>query len=151
MLKLKEPLHLKSLKQLNRSYSSFEDDIMGKYELFSLNFNPQQLIFLLKGEEESFDTGITQVVYNENINEKISLNIGIFNRFINKIIAMTEQRYTYNDYVYISGFLRKAGIVNTIEFINNVHEYMQETKQISDFIRVMEQQEIKKSKCHGNR
>ena len=140
MIKLKEPLHLNSLNQLNRWNDSFENEILGKYELFPMSFHSEELLHLLKGEQEQTDApGMTQLIYNETYNENITLHVGILNQFINRMLALMEHRYTYNDYIYVSGFLTKAGISNTTEFLENTYNYLRETKLVSDSVHMEEQ------------
>ena len=140
MIKLKEPLHLNSLNQLNRWNDSFENEILGKYELFPMSFHSEELLHLLKGEQEQADvSGMTQLIYNETYNENITLHVGILNQFINRMLALMEHRYTYNDYIYVSGFLTKVGISNTTEFLENTYNYLRETKLISDSVHMEEQ------------
>jgi hypothetical protein len=132
MITIKEPIHLNSLSHVCKTEDDFAGKIMANYELFPLHFTPEQLLFLLKGQEEETvnTTEITQLVNNETVNNNITLNINVLNKFINRAMALIDNDYTYRDLIYVSSFLEKCGIKNVKEFLTNMSEYISETKQV---------------------
>lgn len=137
---IREPIHLKSLSHAMSVGDSFADGILAGYEMFALTFTPEQLLFLIRDQEEDLDGSgdITTIVNNESLQHNVTLNISVLNRFLNSIIAMVDNQYSYRDYTYVSAFLAKSGIHNVDEFISTVKNYLDETKQVMASNRLYE-------------
>lgn len=138
MLTWKEPLQMNSLSSICMLDDTFGKRIQDSYALFSMHFSPEQLLFLMRGQEEDElqSQNMTQLVNINNYHDNTVLNMGILNQFISRIMAVMDNQSTYQDYIYISTFLNKAGIRNVAEFIEYMQIYLNETSQTVKFVEL---------------
>nr|DAL81957.1 MAG TPA: hypothetical protein [Caudoviricetes sp.] len=85
---------------------------MSGYNLFSLNFSAQELLYLLQDKNEPEEPAglMTTLINNVNTTEIQKVNVNIINHFVNTFIRLYRGEGTYKDYLYIDSFLQKAGI-----------------------------------------
>ena len=85
---------------------------MSGYNLFSLNFSAQELLYLLQDKNEPEEPAglITTLINNINTTEIRKVNVNIINHFVSTFIRLYRGEGTYKDYLYIDSFLQKAGI-----------------------------------------
>ena len=112
MITLTVGMNLKCLNGIKPGGDTFYDRIMSGYNLFSLNFSAQELLYLLqdKNEPEEPDGLMTTLINNVNTTEIRKVNVNIINHFVNTFIRLYRGEGTYKDYLYIDSFLQKAGI-----------------------------------------
>ena len=130
MIKINKPIQLHKSLALMSGAETFSRRIKGNYDIFSAGFNTEKLLFLLKGEdvEAEEQTLLTTIINNNFSTNNISLSIDLFNQFLNRIAVICENKITYQDNVFISQFLRKAGINNVDFFVRKLQQYISETK-----------------------
>lgn len=112
MINLTVGMNLKCLNGIKPGGDTFYDRIMSGYNLFSLNFSAQELLYLLqdKNEPEEPVGLMTTLINNVNTTEIQKVNVNIINHFVNTFIRLYRGEGTYKDYLYIDSFLQKAGI-----------------------------------------
>ena len=112
MITLTVGMNLKCLNGIKPGGDTFYDRIMSGYNLFSLNFSAQELLYLLqdKNEPEEPVGLMTTLINNVNTTEIQKVNVNIINHFVNTFIRLYRGEGTYKDYLYIDSFLQKAGI-----------------------------------------
>ena len=119
-------MNLKCLSGMGIHSDTFYDDIMSGYNLFSLDFSAQELLFLLMdkngGDEQPYS--MTTLVNIVNRNETGNFNVQIVNHFVNTFVRLLRGAGTYRDYLYINNFLGKAGINDTYSFTRLVSAYV---------------------------
>ena len=112
MINLTVGMNLKCLNGIKPGGDTFYDRIMSGYNLFSLNFSAQELLYLLQDKNEPEEPAglMTTLINNVNTTEIRKVNVNIMNHFVNTFIRLYRGEGTYKDYLYIDSFLQKAGI-----------------------------------------
>ena len=112
MINLTVGMNLKCLNGIKPGGDTFYDRIMSCYNLFSLNFSAQELLYLLQDKNEPEEPAglMTTLINNVNTTEIRKVNVNIMNHFVNTFIRLYREEGTYKDYLYIDSFLQKAGI-----------------------------------------
>lgn len=112
MITLTVGMNLKCLNGIKPGGDTFYDRIMSGYNLFSLNFSAQELLYLLQDKNEPEEPAglMTTLINNVNTTEIRKVNVNIINHFVNTFIRLYRGEGTYKDYLYIDSFLQKAGI-----------------------------------------
>ena len=112
MITLTVGMNLKCLNGIKPGGDTFYDRIMSGYNLFSLNFSAQELLYLLQDKNEPEEPAglMTTLINNVNTTEIRKVNVNIMNHFVNTFIRLYRGEGTYKDYLYIDSFLQKAGI-----------------------------------------
>ena len=112
MITLTVGMNLKCLNGIKPGGDTFYDRIMSGYNLFSLNFSAQELLYLLQDKNEPEEPAglMTTLINNVNTTEIQKVNVNIINHFVNTFIRLYRGEGTYKDYLYIDSFLQKAGI-----------------------------------------
>ncbi len=126
MITLTVGMNLKCLNGIKPGGDTFYDRIMSGYNLFSLNFSAQELLYLLqdKNEPEEPDGLMTTLINNVNTTEIRKVNVNIINHFVNTFIRLYRGEGTYKDYIYIDSFLQKAGISKSDNYNKLVSVYI---------------------------
>lgn len=126
MITLTVGMNLKCLNGIKPGGDTFYDRIMSGYNLFSLNFSAQELLYLLQDKNEPEEPAglMTTLINNVNTTEIRKVNVNIINHFVNTFIRLYRGEGTYKDYLYIDSFLQKAGISKTDNYNKLVSVYI---------------------------
>lgn len=126
MITLTVGMNLKCLNGIKPGGDTFYDRIMSGYNLFSLNFSAQELLYLLQDKNEPEEPAglITTLINNVNTTEIRKVNVNIINHFVNTFIRLYRGEGTYKDYLYIDSFLQKAGISKSDNYNKLVSVYI---------------------------
>ena len=126
MITLTVGMKLKCLNGIKLGGDTFYDRIMSGYNLFSLNFSAQELLYLLQDKNESEEPAglMTTLINNINTTEIRKVNVNIINHFVNTFIRLYRGEGTYKDYLYIDSFLQKAGISKSDNYNKLVSVYI---------------------------
>ncbi len=133
MLKIKEPVKLKSYNNMCILDDRFAKRIQANYDLFHVHFTTEELLYLMQGndaEQYIEQHNMTCIVNNTHNNNNITLDVEVINEFINRFFEIINGKYTYQDRLYIDRFLIKAGIHNVNSFIKNAINYVNDTKEV---------------------
>lgn len=126
MITLTVGMNLKCLNGIKPGGDTFYDRIMSGYNLFSLNFSAQELLYLLQDKNEPEEPAglMTTLINNVNTTEIRKVNVNIINHFVNTFIRLYRGEGTYKDYLYIDSFLQKAGISKSDNYNKLVSVYI---------------------------
>ena len=126
MINLTVGMNLKCLNGIKFGGDTFYDRIMSGYNLFSLNFSAQELLYLLQDKNEPEEPAglMTTLINNVNTTEIRKVNVNIINHFVNTFIRLYRGEGTYKDYLYIDSFLQKAGISKSDNYNKLVSAYI---------------------------
>lgn len=126
MINLTVGMNLKCLNGIKLGGDTFYDRIMSGYNLFSLNFSAQELLYLLQDKNEPEEPAglMTTLINNVNTTEIRKVNVNIINHFVNTFIRLYRGEGTYKDYLYIDSFLQKAGISKSDNYNKLVSVYI---------------------------
>lgn len=126
MINLTVGMNLKCLNGIKFGGDTFYDRIMSGYNLFSLNFSAQELLYLLQDKNEPEEPAglMTTLINNVNTTEIRKVNVNIINHFVNTFIRLYRGEGTYKDYLYIDSFLQKAGISKSDNYNKLVSVYI---------------------------
>ena len=126
MINLTVGMNLKCLNGIKFGGDTFYDRIMSGYNLFSLNFSAQELLYLLQDKNEPEEPAglMTTLINNVNTTEIRKVNVNIINHFVNTFIRLYRGEETYKDYLYIDSFLQKAGISKSDNYNKLVSMYI---------------------------
>lgn len=144
MLKIKEPVKLKSYNNMCILNDRFAKRIQADYALFPVHFTTEELLYLMQGndaEQYTEQHNMTCVVNNTHYNNNVMLDVEIINEFINRFFEVVNGKYTYQDRLYIDRFLIKAGIHNTNSFIKNAIEYVNAIKEVKSDVEFINSNE----------
>ena len=144
MLKIKEPVKLKSYNNMCILNDRFAKRIQADYALFPVHFTTEELLYLMQGndaEQYTEQHNMTCVVNNTHYNNNVMLDVEIINEFINRFFEVVNGKYTYQDRLYIDRFLIKAGIHNTNSFIKNAIEYVNDIKEVKSDVEFINSNE----------
>lgn len=144
MLKIKEPVKLKSYNNMCILNDRFAKKIQADYALFPVHFTTEELLYLMQGndaEQYTEQHNMTCVVNNTHYNNNVMLDVEIINEFINRFFEVVNGKYTYQDRLYIDRFLIKAGIHNTNSFIKNAIEYVNDIKEVKSDVEFINSNE----------
>ena len=119
MLMLKSPLQLHSIANITTVNDQLNQKILGNYQLLNLSITSEDLLHMTLQEPEIYvamGNEQTTVVENHLVNQN-NMKLEAVNQFINRIMLLHTEQFTYQDEVYISSILQKLGIMDVSSFI----------------------------------
>lgn len=138
MLTVKPPITLVSTKPLGRSYDSFEQRIMGNYQLLQMSLEPEDFLHLVTAPPEIYlgEGGMTQLVENVDVRQNQDIKLSMINNMINRIVLAQSDTITYQDQVFISSMMRKLGIYQIQEFMQEIRRLKEETNNTRELVHI---------------
>lgn len=138
MLILKEPIKLNSLSPLVSLSDGFFERMDANYKQLQATYSAEDLFHLLNQppeillEEGQMTTLVTQ---NHNqMNQEVRLEM-IHNLF-NRLMLSDGFDFTYRDTVFVQNMLEKLGVRNVSEFMQQIHELQEDTKNIKQLLNI---------------
>ena len=130
MLTIHTPIELTvnpSMLQLN---DNFTERITGNYKILGARLEPEDMLHFLSEPPEIYlaEGGMTSLVNNQNNVENRTLKMDVINNVLNRILVSDTYHMTYQDEVFITSILKKIGVTDVREFIRQVQNVRQETK-----------------------
>ena len=121
MLTIKSPISLTCSPIMTHNYTAFEERLTANYQLMQANVEATDFLHLVSAPPEIYlgEGGMTQLLQDTDIYNIQDIKFDLINNMINRIVLMEEGTLTYQDQVFISAMLRKIGVHNVDEFINN--------------------------------
>lgn len=138
MLTVKPPIALVSTRPLTQGYESFEQRILGNYQLLQTSLEPEDFLHLVTAPPEIYfgEGGMTQLVENMNVQQNQNMKLSMINNMINRIVLAQSDTITYQDKVFISGMMRKLGIHRIQEFMQEIHRLKEETNNTRELLHI---------------
>ncbi len=136
MLMLKSPLQLHSVAQITTVNDQLNEKIRGNYQLLNLSISAEDLFHMTLQEPDIYvamGNEQTMAVENNLINQN-NLKIEAVNQFINRIMLLHTDQFTYQDEVYITSFLQKIGIVDVASFVKQVTESIKKNELTQELV-----------------
>ena len=136
MLTVKAPIELKCRAGIVPSYEGFVRRITGNYEMMSAMVTGEDLLHLVTEPPEVFfaEGSVSTVLNQTNIYQNQETKLEILNQLLNRITVDAGMRITYQDRVYITDMLQKLGIKNVQQFMHQVTQLKEETKNTTELI-----------------
>lgn len=133
MLTLKEPIRLQSAAGVIPAQDAFSDRIRDNYSLLAAQFTPKELLLLMTEppEEEPETPGMTTLVTQNNVTVRHGLTLEVLNSIVNRIMLTQNAPFTYQDTVYISNMLRKAGVTDVALFMRQVRQLFEQGDSVA--------------------
>ena len=136
MLTVKAPIELKCRAGIVLSYEGFVRRITGNYEMMSAAVTGEDLLHLVTEPPEVFfaEGSVSTIINQTNINQNQENKLEILNQLLNRITVDSGLHMTYQDRVYITDMLQKLGIKNVQQFMHQVTQLKEETKNTTELI-----------------
>ncbi len=142
MLKLKDPISLKSARPLLSLSEGFAERILGNYALAGARITPKELLFAISSQAELPEDlgGMTTFAVQNNISDQRTVVMDIVNNVVNRILLMDTPSFTYQDDVYIETVLRRLGVRDVKLFLSQVSQLKQEETHLHSLLRLYQQE-----------
>lgn len=136
MLKVKAPIELKCRAGIVPSYEGFARRITGNYEMMTSAVTGEDLLHLVTEPPEVFfaEGSVSTVIHQTNIQHNQENKLEILNQLLNRITVDSGLHITYQDRVYITDMLQKLGVKNVQQFMHQVTQLKEETKNQTELI-----------------
>ncbi|SFN83563.1 hypothetical protein SAMN05216351_101319 [Pseudobutyrivibrio sp. JW11] len=138
MLKIKSADSMRKLKPLTPFYSGFSERIRTNYGAMNVRIDKEELIHLVSEPPEVYleDFGMTRLTNNTNINSTKNIKVEMLNEMINRLYYSNENRFTYQDKVYVENVLRQLGVENTTNFIRQIKDIKEQMDETINYIKI---------------
>lgn len=136
MLTIQGTLQLNSLTPLKTGSDVLSRKILGNYQLMGPSVSAQDLLHMTMLPTEVYlqEGGGSNVSVSQNVTLANEQRLELFNSFFNRIMLLNTQDFTYQDEVFVSWFLRKTGITDTEEFINQVRKLTEQNVHVTSLV-----------------
>lgn len=136
MLTVKAPIELKCRAGIVPSYEGFVHRITGNYEMMTAAVTGEDLLHLVTEPPEVFfaEGSVSTVINQTNINHNQENKLEVLNQLLNRITVEAGLHMTYQDRVYITDMLQKLGVKNVQQFMHQVTQLKEETKNQEELI-----------------
>lgn len=133
MLTVKEPIRLQCAAGRIAVRDDFGDRIRENYSLLSVQFTPKELLLLLSAppEEQEEQPGMTTLVTQNKVSMYQGVSLEVVNHIVNRILLTQHTPFTYQDTVYISSMLRKAGVTDVSLFMRQVRQMVEQSDSVN--------------------
>lgn len=133
MLTIHTPIELTvnpSILQLNEN---FMQRLTGNYQVIGSGLEMEDMVHFISSPPEVYlaEGGMTALIENKNIQENQNLKLDVINNVLNRILVSDTYQMTYQDQVFVESVLKKLGVNNVTEFIRQVQNIQQESKNIN--------------------
>ncbi len=132
MLKLTEPIQLKSDPNIITLSSSFSQRMIGNYDIVSCEFEADELLHFVTAPAEVYlaEGGANSFVNISSNKVSNDVKVELINNVLNRIVLAQDNNITYQDRIFIEQTLRKLGITDVNQFMREVSILKQETDNI---------------------
>lgn len=133
MLTIHTPVELTVNPSILKNSDNFNERLIGNYQVIGTGLEPEDMLHFLSQPPEVYlaEGGMTSLVEQTKIYENQNLKLDVINNVLNRILVSDTYDMTYQDQVFIESVLRKMGITNVQEFIRQVHNHKEETKNVN--------------------
>lgn len=140
MLKVKEPIQLKNRVIMTMSSEGFYQRISANYEMLNLEINSEDLLHLVTRPAELFlaEGDETSIFQSVNIQNNQDQKLSIINNLLNRIMMTENAAFTYQDSIFISNILRKLGIKDEKNFMQEISSILYENRQVKQQLSILE-------------
>lgn len=124
MLIIKEPIRLNCKETIHTVNEGFCHRIRDNYHLMTAEMNREELLHMVTSPPEIYlaEPDSSQIMNQTLIFNQKEINIEMMNNLLNRLSMNQEVHLTYQDKIYIDNVLRKLGIKNTAQFIQEINK-----------------------------
>lgn len=136
MLTIRTPLELTVNPSILTISDNFTSRMIDNYNQINADIEATDMMHFISAPAEVYvgEGGMTSLIESRNIFENQEIKVNIINSVLNRILTSDSYHMTYQDTVFINNTLRKMGIENVSEFLTQVKELKEETKNINELI-----------------
>lgn len=136
MLTIRTPLKLTIDPSILTVSDNFGTRMIDNYNQISADIEAIDMMHFISASPEVYigEGGMTSLIESKNLFENQEIKINVINSVLNRILASDSYYMTYQDTVFINNTLRKMGIENVQEFLKQVKELKEETKNVNELI-----------------
>ena len=133
MLTIHTPIELTVNPSMLTINDNFAERLTGNYQVIGNHLEPEDMLHFLSQPPEIYlaEGGMTSLVEENKITENQNLKLDVINNVLNRILVADTYQMTYQDQVFIQSVLKKMGITDVQEFIRQVQNSKEETKNVS--------------------
>lgn len=133
MLTIHTPIELTVDPSMLTINDNFVQRLTGNYQMIGNDLEPEDMLHFLSEPPEVYlaEGGMTALIENHKIVENQNLKFDVINNVLNRILVSDTYRMTYQDQVFIQSVLHKMGITDVREFIRQVQNSKEETKNVN--------------------
>lgn len=136
MLKLREPIQLKSARGLSLLSTRELGALAGNYDMTQSAISPSSLMLLFSPQSELPEDmgGSSSISIRRSSTDVRNITLSVVNNLLNTIALNQHNDFTYQDRVHITSMLRTLGIENVQQFMEQVQLLRQEHQSISQLL-----------------
>ncbi len=133
MLTIHTPIELTVNPSILQVNDNFTERLTGNYQVIGSGLEMEDMLHFVSQPPEIYlaEGGMTALIENKNIRNTQNLKMDVINNVLNRILVSDTYRMTYQDQVFIESVLKRMGVSNVQEFIRQVQNVRQETKNVS--------------------
>ncbi|MCC8140641.1 MAG: hypothetical protein LIO67_10170 [Lachnospiraceae bacterium] len=130
MLTIKAPIAIKCGRITASSQEAFGERIRGNYEILAARIEREDLLHVVMAPPEVYIGGgdMTSLVEDTRIQNVRETKLTVINNLLNRIAVTEDVKLSYQDRVYITDVLQRLGVTDVREFMRQVFELKQETR-----------------------
>ena len=123
MLIIKEPIKLNCKEMIQGVNEGFCQRIRSNYNLMTADLDGEELLHMVTSPPEVYlaQASSSQIMNQTMIFDQKEVKIEMMNNLLNRLSMNQEVHLTYQDKIYIDNVLRKLGIKNTAQFIQEIN------------------------------
>lgn len=136
MLTIRTPIKLTIDPSIMTISDNFGSRLVDNYNQISADIEVTDMMHFISAPPEVYigEGGMTSLIESKNLFENQEIKVNIINSVLNRILTSDSYHMTYQDTVFINNTLRKMGIENVQEFLTQVSELKEETRNINELI-----------------
>lgn len=133
MLTIHTPIELTVNPSILKIKDNFTQRLTGNYQVIGSGLEMEDMVHFVSQPPEIYlaEGGMTALIENKSIQENQNLKLDVINNVLNRILVSDTYQMTYQDQVFIESVLKKMGVTNVQEFIRQVQNMRQESKNVN--------------------
>lgn len=142
MLTIKSPIQLRCRIPIGTVHQDFSERISANYTILNSRLRKEELLYITtQAPEVYFAEGSSVSILNDiDVSNNQEIKLDMINNLINRILVAHTDNFSYQDSVYISSMLRKLGITDVANFMKQVYELREETRENNRLINIYNEQ-----------
>ena len=140
MLTIQKPLKLTARASILQLNENFTERMRGNYRMIESGLTPEDMLHFLSAPPEVYVSegeGGSLVDFQNTFHNQ-DIKIEVINDVLNRILVSDTYPMTYQDQTFIQSMLRKMGVTNVQEFMNQFRHMRKEIKNVSHLTELYE-------------
>lgn len=138
MLTLRPPIKLSTRNSMLRYHDDLSKKIEANYRVMASSLSPENMLHFMTDSAEIYmegDSMTSMVSVNNRINRQ-QINVELVNNVLNRILLNESEKLTYQDRTFIDMVLKRIGITDVQQFMNQVALTKQNTANINKLLTI---------------